>query len=192
MNRLRLRGLLLALVTTFALAASGAAATDASAQTGTAAAEDQARAAKVKKLRTSVVRHRKAAWHLHRVMGKRRQPTNYMERKTASIAHLTFLKKIWNQRAKRARKRSQRPPHRRAWLCIHRHEGRWNDPNAPYYGGLQMSMQFQRAFGRYLLRKKGTANRWTPVEQMWTAARAHRSGLGFRPWPNTARRCGLL
>ncbi len=84
------------------------------------------------------------------------------------------------------------PPHEAAWRCIHRHEGRWNDPNAPYYGGLQMSKEFQRAYGRYLLRRMGTADKWKPTEQMWIAVRAYRSGTGFHPWPNTARYCGLL
>jgi hypothetical protein len=55
-----------------------------------------------------------------------------------------------------------------------------------------MSLPFQRAHGRYLLRLKGTADKWKPVEQMWTAERAFRAGLGFSPWPNTARECGLL
>jgi hypothetical protein len=27
---------------------------------------------------------------------------------------------------------------------------------------------------------------------MWVAERAHRSGRGFYPWPNTARHCGLI
>jgi hypothetical protein len=27
---------------------------------------------------------------------------------------------------------------------------------------------------------------------MWAAERAHRSGRGFYPWPNTARYCGLI
>jgi hypothetical protein len=61
-----------------------------------------------------------------------------------------------------------------------------------YYGGLQMDLQFQRQYAPALLRNKGTANRWSPVEQMWVAERAHRSGRGFTPWPNTARMCGLL
>jgi hypothetical protein len=55
-----------------------------------------------------------------------------------------------------------------------------------------MDLAFQRAYGRGLLWRKGTANRWTPLEQMWTAERAHRSGSGFSPWPNTAGYCGLL
>ncbi len=190
-NRNRMRGLLLALVSSLALAAP--AIVSAHVSSGSEAhAEARARADKVAALRKAVVRHRARTWHLQRVMGKRRQPTSFMERKTADVARLAFLTRIWKQRAARAAKRSKRPPHRRAWLCIHRQEGPWSDPNAPYYGGLQMSLEFQRAFGRYLLHRKGTANRWTPEEQMWTAERAFRTGLGFRPWPNTARRCGLI
>jgi len=77
-------------------------------------------------------------------------------------------------------------------FLIHRYEGAWNDPNPPYYGGLQMDLGFQRTYGGGLLSRKGTANHWTPLEQMWAAERAHRSGRGFYPWPNTARYCGLI
>ena len=86
---------------------------------------------------------------------------------------------------------SPRPAHYRQWLCIHHYEGPWNDPGSPYYGGLQMDMNFMRAYGRRLLRLKGTADHWTPLEQMQVAERAYRE-RGFRPWPNTARMCGLL
>ena len=55
-----------------------------------------------------------------------------------------------------------------------------------------MDLTFQRLYGSYLLRRKGTADRWTPVEQMWVAWRAYHSGRGFYPWPNTARACGLI
>ena len=78
-----------------------------------------------------------------------------------------------------------------AWMCIHRHEGPWTDTGSPYYGGLQMDVQFQRAYGAYLLRTKGTANTWTPLEQVAVAERAFKT-RGFHPWPNTARACGLL
>ena len=47
------------------------------------------------------------------------------------------------------------PPHERQWRCIQRYEGAWNDPNAPYYGGLQMDISFQRAYGGELLRAQG-------------------------------------
>jgi hypothetical protein len=57
---------------------------------------------------------------------------------------------------------------------------------------LQMDMGFQQAYGAALLRRKGTADHWSPLEQIWVAERAYRSGRGFYPWPNTARWCGLL
>jgi hypothetical protein len=98
----------------------------------------------------------------------------------------------WKRVAVRTRKRALNPPHKRQWLCIHHHEGSWRDPNAPYYGGLQMDLSFQRAYAPGLLRRKGTADHWTPLEQMWAAERDHRSGRGFYPWPNTARYCGLI
>jgi hypothetical protein len=87
---------------------------------------------------------------------------------------------------------SKRPPHYSAWLCIHRYEGSWTDSGAPYYGGLQMDWGFMATYAPRLLRAKGTADHWTPLEQMWAAERAHASGRGFSPWPNTARYCGLL
>ena len=103
----------------------------------------------------------------------------------------TVLRAI-EKRAERAQRVASRPPHRSAWLCIQRHEGAWTDAGAPYYGGLQMNLSFQRTYGRDLLRRKGTANRWTPLEQMWVAERALRRGTGFYPWPNAARLCGLI
>jgi hypothetical protein len=181
-NPFRLRGLLLALVSSLALVATGTA----------GAAVTSGSSTQVDTLVEAIVKHRAAAWHWQRVMGKRRTKTDFVERRVSDQARLEALRDRWKRRADRSRTKAQRPPHEAAWRCIHRHEGSWDDPNAPYYGGLQMSMQFQRAFGRYLLRLKGTANRWKPAEQMWTAERARRAGLGFHPWPNTARRCGLL
>ena len=98
----------------------------------------------------------------------------------------------WRIRAERARFRAHHPPHLAEWRCIHRWEGSWTDPNSPYYGGLQMDLAFQRAYGPRLLRHKGTANHWAPYEQMWVAERALKAGRGFHPWPLTARRCGLI
>ena len=84
------------------------------------------------------------------------------------------------------------PPHYNDWMCIHRYEGAWNDSGAPYYGGLQMDWSFMHAYGGWLLAAKGTADNWTPMEQMWVAERALAAGRGFYPWPNTARMCGLI
>lgn len=83
-------------------------------------------------------------------------------------------------------------PMERAFLCIHAGEGSWTDPNAPYWGGLQMDMSFQRAYGPEFLRAFGTADHWPTSVQMAVAIKAHLSGRGYFPWPNTARRCGLL
>jgi hypothetical protein len=104
-----------------------------------------------------------------------------------------WVLRLWKKRANRIVSRARRVPNASAWQCIHRHEGPWRARTGNgYYGGLQMDISFMRTYGGYLLRKKGTADRWTPVEQMWVAERARRSGRGFYPWPNTARACGLI
>lgn len=94
-------------------------------------------------------------------------------------------------RAARTSPVAYRSPRLGAWSCIHHYEGAWNDPNAPYWGGLQMDMNFQRAYGSEFLARWGTADRWPPGAQMLAADRAWRV-RGFSPWPNTARLCGLL
>ena len=198
----RPRGLLLALATSLALAVpavAGAQSEPEGTEPEPAETEADPEAAppavdrrRMSALRRQIRSHRANAWHWQRVMGKRRTPTSYGERHTTSLAKLTWIRNLWRARATRVRGAVRRVPNRGAWLCIHRHEGPWNDPHSPYYGGLQMDIPFQRAYGRYLLRKKGTANRWKPLEQMWTAEKARRSGRGFHPWPNTARRCGLI
>jgi hypothetical protein len=76
-------------------------------------------------------------------------------------------------------------------LCIHTHEGAWNDPNAPYWGGMQMDMDFMRAYGGEFLTSMGTADNWPPFVQVAVAMRAYYSGRGFGPWPNTRRMCGI-
>jgi hypothetical protein len=108
------------------------------------------------------------------------------------LRYRLWRRDAWRIRAERARFRAHHPPHLAEWRCIHRWEGSWTDPNSPYYGGLQMDLAFQRAYGPGLLRRKGTANHWAPYEQMWVAERALKAGRGFYPWPLTARRCGLI
>ncbi|HUG38523.1 MAG TPA: hypothetical protein VML54_16305 [Candidatus Limnocylindrales bacterium] len=202
MKENRLRGLMLALASSLAFAVpAGVAAAQSGPEaepqpdpmeTEPAPAAPAVDHARVRALRTQIRAHRANAWHWQRVMGKHRTPTNYAERRITSPAHLTWIRNLWRARAAKVRRTARAIPNRGAWLCIKRYEGPWNDPHAPYYGGLQMDMTFQRTYGRYLLRRKGTANRWKPLEQMWTAEKARRSGRGFHPWPNTARRCGLI
>jgi hypothetical protein len=145
------------------------------------------------RLRARAVHYRTVARRWKALMGKPRPRLG-----TALIAFESLLERrrwrarAWRAKARAARRAGHRPPHLRAWICIHGYEGSWRDPNAPYFGGLQMDLTFQRQYGPRLLRNKGTADHWTRFEQMWVAERAHRSGRGFYPWPLTARRCGLI
>ena len=140
---------------------------------------------------------RDQTWGWQGLMRVRRTPTNYAERTATSAAYLEWLRDLWRSRAGRAEARAQDPPNEPAWRCLHRHEasraGGWeaNTGNG-YYGGLQMSMTFQRTLAPELLRNKGTADNWTAIEQMWVAERALRRGYGFGLWPLSARACGLI
>jgi len=138
-----------------------------------------------------IATHRDEAWRWQRVM--HRAPTPYRDsaRRIRSVAYRKWVLDLWHQRAVAAKQQALNPPHRSEWLCIHGYEGSWTDPDAPYYGGLQMDREFQATYALELLRTKGTADHWTPLEQMWVAERAYRT-RGFWPWPNTARYCGLL
>jgi hypothetical protein len=108
---------------------------------------------------------------------------------TRSLARLRQLVRRWRHRAHSAWWHATHPPYHQAWLCIHRYEGSWADSGGPYWGGLQMDLSFQQTYGGWLLRHKGTADHWSPLEQIWVAVRAART-RGFSPWPNTARYCG--
>ena len=108
-----------------------------------------------------------------------------------------MLAQIVKYRREKRRRQAANPPRRQQWMCIHRyerhpHQGWATATGNGYYGGLQMDISFQRTYAPELLRTKGTANKWTALEQIWVAERAYRSGRGFYPWPNTARACGLL
>ena len=100
--------------------------------------------------------------------------------------------RFWVAAAGHAYLKAIHPPHKGAWLCIHRYEGSWSDAGDPYWGGLQMDRGFMSGYGRATCCAEGMANHWSPLEQMWVAERAYRSGRGFYPWPNTARFCGLI
>ena len=89
-------------------------------------------------------------------------------------------------------------------LCIHSYEGPWDDPDAPYWGGLQMDMSFQKTYGyRWVGKGKswgykvhfnkewGTADHW-PIWAQMMAGRHGYFSRGWYPWYNTARKCGLI
>lgn len=178
-------GLLLAFVGIFSglAAAAGTTASTSSAQAGTKAVAYWRHRAHMWRVET---------WHWERVMGVPLIPARARRAlETTATVRLRRVSRLWRGREHRAWKRAHHPPLYSGWLCIHHYEGAWNDSGAPYWGGLQMDLSFQQEYGRWLLATKGTANRWTPLEQIWVAVRAWRT-RGFSPWPNTARDCGLL
>ena len=137
--------------------------------------------------------HRSGAWRWQRLMRAPLTPSGRMAERAASDAFRRWVLQHWMDEERAARWRATHPRRLAAWLCIHRHEGPWTAHTGNgYYGGLQMDLQFQRTYGGDLMRRKGTANNWSPLEQIWVAERAYRSGRGFYPWPNTARYCGLI
>ena len=138
-----------------------------------------------------ITAHRDETWRWQRVMQRPRTPFTNTARKVENLAYRRWVLGLWKHRATVAKIRAFRPPHRSQWLCIHRYEGSWADADDPYFGGLQMDVEFQRTYGIELYRAKGTADHWTALEQMWVAERAYQT-RGFWPWPTTARSCGLL
>jgi hypothetical protein len=139
-----------------------------------------------------IKRYQRVTWRWQRLMGVRRTPNHRRYLRIRDLGYRRHVLGQWRRRAMRASRRAHKPPHRTQWHCLQRHEGPWRDAHDPYWGGLQMDRSFMRAYApRYLLRR-GWANTWTPLEQMWVAERALRAGRGFYPWPNTARICGLI
>ena len=137
--------------------------------------------------------YKRITWHWQRVMGVPRAPFANSAARSRDLTYTRWVLRLWRRRADRIVTRAKNPPHEVGWRCIHSYEGGWHaNTGNGYYGGLQLDISFQRRYGAYLLRRKGTADKWSPMEQMWVAERAHRSGLGFYPWPHTARYCGLI
>jgi len=150
------------------------------------AAPKHARTRSARYVNPVVTQHlREATWRWELVIGRRR---------SRSWAPLNTRRALlfWRRHANDVRRLATNPPHKGGWLCIHRYEANWRDSGDPYWGGLQMDRGFMRAYAPRVLLRRGWADRWTPLEQMWVAERAHRSGRGYWPWPSTARSCGLL
>ena len=139
------------------------------------------------RLQRLIDRYRHRTWHWQRVM---QRPLMFTLSRPPADPQARIRE--WERISARVQRVAMHPPHLYAWTCIHRYEGAWTDTGTPYYGGLQMDLGFQRTYGPGLLARKGTADHWTPLEQMWVAERAVRAGRGFWPWPNTARMCGVL
>jgi hypothetical protein len=154
-------------------------------------AKTDAQAAALHWLGSQIHGYQASTWHWQHVMGVPTTPTSGVALSEIGIPGAKDALARWQARARVARRQAQHPPHYSAFMCIHRFEGSWTDSGAPFWGGLQMNYGFQATYGPWLLRTKGTADHWTPLEQIWVAEKAARS-RGFWPWPNTARYCGLL
>ena len=184
---------LLAAVLVGAAAASTLAAASAlpsrSAQPGTKISrklKSQASARPKRHVNPALVRRlRSTAWRWQTMIGVRHAHSVAPLRSPRALSY-------WRRQVRHVSWLAAHPPHKRGWLCIHRFEGSWSDSGDPYWGGLQMDRGFMRTYAPLSLLRKGWANRWTPLEQMWVAERAQRSGRGYSPWPNTAHYCGLL
>ncbi len=137
--------------------------------------------------------YRAQTWHWQELMGLARTPSSRAAWRRTDTRFRSRVLQGWRHRAALVWTWARRPSFQRAWLCIHEGEGAWHSNTGNgYYGGLQMDLEFQHSYAPRFLLRRGTADRWTPLEQMWVAERARRSGRGFYPWPNTARACGLI
>ena len=203
-------GLLLAFagMLTAAAAAAGSKTTGSNTTTGstargsttlaTLAARSTARTARLRarvraerRWRRHILRYRADTRHWQTVISGR--PPALGKRRSlaaSSPSRLRYLAHHWQHRARRAWYRAEHPPYLHDWMCIHHYEGSWSDGGGPYWGGLQMDLSFQQTYGGWLLRHRGTADHWSPLEQIWVAVRASHT-RGFSPWPNTASYCGL-
>ena len=79
--------------------------------------------------------------------------------------------------------RAKHPPHLRQFLCIHRYEARWTDTGAPYYGGLQMDLGFQRSYGGWLYVVGGISD---ALDQSAKVVRAPIRDHVLGPWEQAA------
>ena len=110
--------------------------------------------------------YQRTTWHWQRVMGLATSPTTGESLDQLGIPGAKVALRRWQRLAATARRQAAHPPHLAAFLCIHRYEGSWTDRDAPFWGGLQMNYGFQATYGGWLLRTKGTADHWTPLEQI--------------------------
>jgi len=105
-----------------------------------------------------------------------------------------YLAKLWRLKAHqwRARFGAWYRSMLQKWGCIHRGEGAWDaNTGNGYWGGLQMTLSFQKAHGMRFYHRWGTADRWPPWAQIVAAEDALRDdGGSYREW-GTAHGCGL-
>ena len=137
-------------------------------------------------LLAQIVKYRRETWRWERLMRVPRTRAAHAAERSNDREQRVLILNAWKAKAEKRRRQAANPPRRTQWLCIHRyerhpHQGWATATGNGYYGGLQMDLSFQRTYAPELLRTKGTANKWTALEQIWVAERAYRSGRGFLP-----------
>lgn len=147
--------------------------------------------------------YRTATWEWQKKHGAHKIRSVFSDRTSKSCDYVVWVADLWRNRAKTAREKYHKALAERRrifqalyrkYKCIHLHEAAWNDPNPPYYGGLQMDLQFQRTYGSEFLRRWGTADKWPVAIQLMVAERAY-DGYGgygaryFGPWPTWKAYC---
>jgi hypothetical protein len=162
-----------------------------------ATAAERTPAVKQPEILGEIARYQRITWRWQRVMSAPLTQSLATARRVQSLGYRRWVRDLWRRRAIRVRQLAQNPPHKSAWLCLHRYErhpamGWRTQTGNGFYGGLQMNWRFMEMYGAKLLRRKGPAHQWSALEQMWVGERALRAGRGFYPWPNSARNCGLI
>src|SRR5256714_11913947 len=76
-------------------------------------------------------RYRATTWRWQALSGSTR---THRSIRPSTKAVLRF----WVRAAGRAYLKAINPPHKGAWLCIHRYEGSWRGPGDPDLGGVQL------------------------------------------------------
>lgn len=149
--------------------------------------------------------YRGHVWRYERRMGKKPTRPTYAEHVVGSCVAVGEFVIRWRKLAKTRRTQlavwvkrharsysytsiAGRPAHYAGWMCIHSKEGAWNDPGAPYYGGLQMSWNWMGVV------PGGDAGKLAPMHQMWLAERVSaKYGFSYSwmsgQWPNTFPPC---
>lgn len=83
-----------------------------------------------------------------------------------------------------AQAHARKPVHLSLWVCVHRQERTaWNDPNAPYWGGYQLSEWFISNYEKLgVPHPPGTPDQWTPLAQTLFVEGAYEKEHYSRSW----------
>jgi hypothetical protein len=136
--------------------------------------------------RQRIQQDRRAVEHMLRVMGQKP-----VVRTLASSGSIVEQLRYMNRLRNATHRQYVNPPHLSDFMCIHGHEGAWNDRDSGgngHFGGIQMGPHEWTTFG-YAYTGVKYAYHATPLEQIW-AGEHYYDVSGFRPW-STAGMCGL-